>query len=217
MASGKLQVLCYKEEIEATLRTPGVGGVQLLDLHDFPGQGTALVGVLDPFWDSKPYVTAAEYRRFYNTTVPLARLLRRTWTSAETLTAEVEVAHFGAAPLANARPYWKVLAADGRVVAGGEWPVQTVPIGQGTKLGTVSLALEKLPAPTQYKLVVGLKGTAFENDWNFWVYPAGSPAPPADVLVTQSFDEAARQRLAEGGKVLLASGQLGIGNPKLCL
>ena len=50
MASGKLQTLCYKEEIESALRTPGMGGFQLLDLHDFPGQGTALVGVLDPFW-----------------------------------------------------------------------------------------------------------------------------------------------------------------------
>ena len=51
MASGKLQTLCYKEDIEAALRTPDFGGFQLLDLHDFPGQGTALVGVLDPFWN----------------------------------------------------------------------------------------------------------------------------------------------------------------------
>ena len=51
-ASGRLQTLCYKADIEAALRTPGFAGFQLLDLHDFPGQGTALVGVLDPFWDS---------------------------------------------------------------------------------------------------------------------------------------------------------------------
>ena len=74
LASGKLQTLCYKEDIESALRTPGMGGFQLLDLHDFPGQGTALVGVLDPFWESKGYVTAAEYSRFCNSTVPLARL-----------------------------------------------------------------------------------------------------------------------------------------------
>jgi len=215
MASGKLQALCYKEEIEAALRTPGIGGIQLLDLHDFPGQGTALVGVLDPFWDSKPYITPDEFRRFYNTTVPLARLLRRTWTNSETLTADIEIAHFGAAPLENAKPYWRVLAADGKVAASGELPVQTVPIGQGTKPGQVSLALGKLPAPQQYKLVVGLKGTPFENDWNFWVYPAVPPAPSADVLVTDSFDEAARKHLADGGKVLLASGRLGAGNLKL--
>lgn len=49
MASGQLQKLLYKEEIEVMLRTAGLGGFQLLDLHDFPGQGTALIGVLDPF------------------------------------------------------------------------------------------------------------------------------------------------------------------------
>ncbi|MGZ3414391.1 MAG: hypothetical protein ACXWNX_12180, partial [Isosphaeraceae bacterium] len=32
-ASGRLQVLCYKEEIEAALRTKGEAGIQLLDLH----------------------------------------------------------------------------------------------------------------------------------------------------------------------------------------
>ena len=72
-----------------------MGGFQLLDLHDFPGQGTALVGVLDPFWDSKGYVTAEAFRRFSGATVPLARLDRRVFTTAETLEADLEVAHFG--------------------------------------------------------------------------------------------------------------------------
>ena len=53
LASGKLQTLCYKADIEAALRTKNFGGFQLLDLHDFPGQGTALVGVLNPFWKEK--------------------------------------------------------------------------------------------------------------------------------------------------------------------
>ena len=61
MASGKLQAALYKEEIESALRTPGFGGFELLDLHDFPGQGTAFVGVLDPFWESKGYITAEAF------------------------------------------------------------------------------------------------------------------------------------------------------------
>ena len=91
MASGKLQALCYKEEIEAALRTEGFGGFQLLDLHDFPGQGTALIGVLDPFWDSKPYVSPGEFRRFCYQTVPLARMSKRIWTTDETFAAQVEI------------------------------------------------------------------------------------------------------------------------------
>ena len=113
MASGKLQALCYKEEIEAALRTPGFAGFQLLDLHDFPGQGTALIGVLDPFWDEKGYITAAEFKRFCAPVVPLALLDRRYWTTDETFTADVRIANFGAAPLVNARLDWRLVAEDG--------------------------------------------------------------------------------------------------------
>src|SRR6476646_2280349 len=64
--SSHFQFECYKEEIEANLRTPGLSGFQLLDLHDYLGQGTALVGLLDAFWESKGYVKAEEFRRFCN-------------------------------------------------------------------------------------------------------------------------------------------------------
>ena len=65
-ASGKLQALCYKADIEAALRTPGFAGFQMLQLHDFPGQGTALVGILSPFFKSKGYITPEEFRMFCN-------------------------------------------------------------------------------------------------------------------------------------------------------
>jgi hypothetical protein len=103
-ASGRYQLECYKEEIEANLRTPGLAGFQLLDLHDYTGQGTALVGLLDPFWEPKGYATPAEFRRFNSETVPLARLTKRVFSTDETLDAEVEVAHYGTAPLTNAAP-----------------------------------------------------------------------------------------------------------------
>ena len=73
--------------------------VQLLDLHDFPGQGTALVGVLDAFWDEKGYVDAEEYSTFCNSTVPLVRFPKMNWLNNERLSAPIEVAHFGAEPL----------------------------------------------------------------------------------------------------------------------
>src|SRR5699024_9994610 len=85
LASGKLQVLCYKADIEAALRTPGFGGVQLLGLHDFPGQGTALVGVLNAFWEDKGYVTGEEYSQFDNSTVPLVRLPKMIYMNNENL------------------------------------------------------------------------------------------------------------------------------------
>lgn len=201
-ASGKYQLECYKEEIEANLRTPKMYGFQLLDLHDYLGQGTALVGLLDTFWQEKGYVKAAEFRRFNSQTVPLARLYKRVFRSNEPFDVETEIAHFGEKPLEKAIPYWKIVDSNGKIVANGELQAKTVPIGKNFPLGKVSVDLSKLAAPNEYKLVVGLKNTAFENDWNFWVYPSRvSDAEPKDVFITHSWDEA-EVKLNAGGKVL---------------
>jgi hypothetical protein len=203
LASGKLQTLCYKEEIESALRTPGMGGFQLLSLNDFPGQGTALVGVLDPFWESKGYVSATEFRRFCNSTAPLARMDRRVWTTADTLTADVEAAHFGPAPLEGAVAVWRLVGPDGRAVAEGRLPPRTIPVDNGVALGRVQIDLRTVPAPRKYRLVVGLEGTPFENDWDGWVYPAAVKVSPSEgVLVVDDLDDKALAELEAGSRVL---------------
>jgi hypothetical protein len=201
-ASGRFQLAAYKEDIEANLRTPGLGGFQLLDLHDYLGQGTALVGLLDAFWEEKGYVTAPEFRRFCNETVPLARLRKRVFTNNEKLTAEAEITHFGASALLQATPYWKIVDGRGAIVAQGEWQALDVPIGKGAALGRVEADLSELPAPAAYKLVVGLRGATAENDWNFWLYPSATDkAALPGVSVTSDWDEA-EAKLRDGGKVL---------------
>ncbi|HEY6803191.1 MAG TPA: sugar-binding domain-containing protein [Pyrinomonadaceae bacterium] len=252
LASGKFQVECYKEEIEANLRTPGLGGFQLLDLHDYLGQGTALVGVLDPLWGPKGYVTAEDFRDFCSPTVPLARLKQRVFTTADRFAVDVELAHFGAQPLENVKGVWRIVG--GEVELSGEWNPTSVPIGKNFQLGKIGVDLTKLPAPREYKLIVSvgptrffgstdrkvnpgpgvIRGqTYFENEWNFWVYPA-KPAvaeqrsvdshhafdcPPSrstDLLITNSWDEA-EAALAKGGKVLFSprNSDLGWTSPPL--
>jgi hypothetical protein len=207
LASGKLQTLCYKEDIESALRTPGMSGFQLLDLHDFPGQGTALVGVLDPFWDDKGYVTAKEYHRFCNSTVPLVRLDKRVFTSDETMKCDVEVAHFGPAPLANAVPTWKLINDRGSALAQGQLPAQTIPVDNGIALGSFSIplsAIASLRSPQKLKLVVGLHGTPFENDWDIWVYPSQVNTQPSQAMtVTDHLGPETITKLNSGEKVLL--------------
>jgi beta-galactosidase len=201
-ASGRFQVACYKEEIEAILRTRGMSGYQLLDLHDYLGQGTALVGLLDTFWESKGYATPEEFKRFNGETVPLARLTRLVLTSSDKLDVPVEIAHYGQRALPAARPYWKVQDGAGKTVAEGMLATTDIPVGKNTALGRIAASLAALPAPGQYKLVVGLQGTAISNDWNFWLYPDQVKSEePAQVLVTHAWDEA-EQRLAQGGSVL---------------
>ncbi|MFO7167640.1 MAG: glycoside hydrolase family 2 TIM barrel-domain containing protein [Chloroflexota bacterium] len=202
-ASGKLQTLCYKEDIESALRTPGFAGFQLLDLHDFPGQGTALVGVLDPFWESKGYVTPEEFRRFCNSTVPLARLSKRYWRQSETFTAELDVAHFGPQALAGAVTSWRLAGDDGAVVASGTLGPADIPTGAVTRLGTISASLASAAPARRYRLVVSVSGAEAENDWDIWVFADRLEAQePGNVLVTDSLD-AALARLGEGGTVLL--------------
>jgi hypothetical protein len=119
MASGKFQTLLYKQEIEAALRTPGFGGFALLDLHDFPGQGTAPVGVLNALWQPKGYVTAEQYRRFCNDVVPLARMKKRIFTDDETLDVIVDVASYGPRDLHDRAIQWVLRKASGRFAAEG--------------------------------------------------------------------------------------------------
>ena len=217
-ASGRFQVACYKEEIEASLRTPSYSGYELLDLHDYLGQGGALIGLVDAFWEPKSYVGPDEFRQYCNTTVPLARLKDRVFTTADTLKADVEVAHFGSAPLIGAKPQWQIVSASGKIVANGSWPARAIPRGKNIPLGTISADLSKLAAPARYTLVVELHGAStFRNEWKFWLYPAKVDySIPGDVVVTTSWSQA-ETHLATGGKVLFhpLAADLDSTNPKL--
>ena len=93
-ASGRLAAILYKEEIERAMKTRGISGFQLLDLHDFPGQGTALVGLLNAFWESKGVANATEFRQFSAPVVPLARFPKAVYKNNELFTASIEVANY---------------------------------------------------------------------------------------------------------------------------
>jgi len=204
VASGKLQVLCYKAEIEAALRTKGMGGFQLLDLHDFPGQGTALVGVLDPFWDEKGYVTSQEYSRFCNTIVPLIRMKKMIFNSREDFVASAEIANYGESELSNIAPEWKIFDASGKRLSEGTLTVQNIPIGNAIKLGDIRQSLNNYKTPAKYsiELTVGI----YTNSWDFWVYPYefNEPLSGNDIKVVRTLDEEAITFLNNGGKVLLS-------------
>ncbi|HTB62828.1 MAG TPA: glycoside hydrolase family 2 TIM barrel-domain containing protein [Opitutales bacterium] len=197
-ASGSFQLECYKEELEANLRSPGVAGFQMLDLHDYLGQGTALIGVLDAFWNSKGYVTPAYFRQFAGPVVPLVRLTKRVFTTTDSLSASAEIYNYGESPLPGSMPVWKIVNAAGKTVASGAMDKLDIKIGKNIPLGQIHADLSTLPAPAAYTLVVGLDGTQIANSWNFWVYPVTINADvPKDVLLTDSWPEA-RAALAAG-------------------
>lgn len=202
MASGKLQTLCYKADIEAALRTPEFAGFQLLDLHDFPGQGTALVGVLDAFWDSKGYVSAEEFSRFCNTTVPLARMQKLTYTNKDTLNAALEIAHFADKPIKNATINW-ILSDGNKEVAAGSF-TKDINLGNNNPIGNISLPLNNCSSPQQLKLTAEVKETGSANDWNIWVYPSNPmAAKPENTIVTSTWNTQIIKELEAGKNVIL--------------
>ena len=159
MASGKLQALCYKHEIEKTMRTPDYAGFQLLALNDYTGQGTALVGILDAFFDEKGYIDAPAFRRFCSPTVPLARIPKFTYTNAETFRADIEVSHFGPTPLTNAEITYIIQDTYGKVYTRGIINRKDIPIGNLYSLGHVEFPLTDIDTPRKLNLEVRIEGT----------------------------------------------------------
>jgi len=204
MASGKLQEICYKEEIESALRTPGFGGFQLLQLHDFPGQGTAPVGVLDPFFDPKPYHDVDRFRQYSGPTVPLVRLDRRTYTTDARLSGSVDVYHYGPDDLTEQPVRWRLMTADGTVYDEGLVTKQTLRTGGLRRVGTLSTSLDEVEAPQKLTLVVDLPQTEFRNRWDVWVYPEQvRTAAPDQVMITRSLNENTLENLSQNKNVLL--------------
>jgi len=204
-ASGALSAICYREDIETALRTPGMAGFQLLDLQDFPGQGTALVGMLNVFMESKGLITPVAWRKFCCETVALLRMKKYTWTTDETFMGRVQVAHYGPADLPDARVTWTATGSDGQTPAAGAFDPVTIEQGKVCEVDMFSLPLGDIVAPQKLKITVAIEGTKYRNDYNIWVYPPKvDTSVPKGVVVTESFTAAAtKKHLASGGKVLL--------------
>jgi hypothetical protein len=201
-ASARFQLTQYKAEHEAMLRTRGYAGYQLLMLNDFTGQSEALVGVLDPFWESKGIVGIAEVRSWNAPTVVLARFPKFVWTSDEVFRAQAEVAHFGAADVAGSDLAWTLAKTDGETIGRGQQTVPLAVAGKVTPLGEITQSLSSLKSATALRLDVKFAGA--QNQWNLWVYPARGEEPePAGFLVVKGLDEESLKTLRRGGKVLL--------------
>ncbi|MGQ7944690.1 exo-beta-1,4-galactosidase [Flavobacterium sp. WC2509] len=202
MASGKLQALSYKFTMEKALRTPDYAGYQLLSLNDYPGQGTALVGILDPFWDPKPYINNVEFKEYSNSTVPLAEIKKFVYTNDESFSAAIEISHFGKEKL-NKNINWKITSENGNVFKKGTFPSTEINFGLN-KIGAIeAVELNSITVAQKLTFTVAIEGTSFKNHWEFWVYPKTLPEIKSEVYYTDILDTKAEDILKSGGKVYL--------------
>jgi len=203
ISTGKLQTLHYKSQIEALLRTSKWAGYQLLGLNDFSGQGTALVGPVNVFWESKRYTSAEEYRRFQGPVVPLALFDKRVLTTNETLDVVLQVAQYGAQDLLNQSVVWTLTSSDGQTIDSGK-TVENLPRGGLHDAGHIQANLAAIKAPEKLTLTVSLEGTSYTNDWDFWIYPTPQlEQAPNNVIVAQDLDDKTLAALHRGATVCL--------------
>jgi len=201
-ASGQLAVALYREEIESALRTPNMGGFQLLDLHDYTGQGTSTVGILNSLWESKGLITPEEFRSSCGPVVALARLAKRTWTNTDQFQATLELSNYGPSDLPDLRTIWRLQDSHGRIYASGEFE-HAAAQGELTAIGEITADLSPVQKATKLRLNVETLGST-SNSWDLWVYPEEKAMPaPEGISLIRSLDKAAIDKLQAGGTVLL--------------
>lgn len=201
-ATGELARIGYREEVEAAMRTEQLSGIFLLGMQDFPGQGTALVGMLNSHLQPKPFDFARPeaFRAFFTDQIPLVLLPKYTYENTESLQAEIRVANYGK----------QALNGDLRCRFTGQdfdWEIclernLVCPPGELTHAGMLDYPLAAIEEPVRLTLTVSI-GSA-SNCYPVWVYPPVKPVCPEGILETRHFDDRAKAKLKAGGTVYLS-------------
>lgn len=228
--SGKLSVACYKEELEAAARSKLVAGYQILDIQDFSGQGTALVGILDAFMDNKGHVTPDEWNEFCSDGILLAQFNSYIYKAGDTMSADMAIRYYNPQKLAGAKLHYELAkitdygidASDRKNAGKGKPYTIEAPAVSGSidipdgiiglhQLGTVTLSIPSSDTSAAYMLTLSVPGTAMKNHYEIYAYaetapdvlevPAITCSETNEVIVTSCFDEA-EKALADGKRVL---------------
>lgn len=200
-ATGAHTVLQYKEVNEALLRTATSGGFQLLGLSDFPGQGSAFVGILDAFWESKGLITPEKYRESCGPIVLLARFPKRTYTNEEDFVVKLGIYHFGPETIRKGQLLWELKAENGNIVKKGKLTHREIPFSTVDSLGKVRIPLVEMASAGKYTFKATIAGTVC-NEWDIWVYPSHRQAESEGYKYVRQWDKA-KELLRQGENVLL--------------
>jgi len=198
-ATGRWAVDCYKADMEYCLRTPGFGGYQLLDIKDYPGQGSALCGILDAFMDSKGIVEPSDFKGWNSPVVPMAVMDSYCWNSTDTLKFAVRISNYTEDDYRNPVS-WTLKSEDGAFVRSGEIDDVDVWNGDVVNVGDVAVALNEIDAPKQLRLT--LETGDYHNYYNLWVYNNNN-VYQKKCIIQDSLDSKTLKMIEQGGAVVL--------------
>lgn len=203
-AGGELKLASYREETEAVLRTKSMSGIILMGLQDYPGEGTAYVGMMDSHFIPKPYSFAdpKRFAAFFRDTLPIVRLTRFTYEYGETLEAHVYFANYGKKDI---RSGMKVTLASDKIVFEHSTKEKNVSQGSVTPFPLLKIPLEGERFDTEtagkYSLTVSVGGIS--NSYPIWIFPSVIPVCPDSVYETDTLDRKTVEVLEGGGSVFL--------------
>lgn len=192
-ASGLWSVKLYKADIEMDLRTRNMAGFQLLDIQDYPGQGSAFVGILDAFMESKGITTPEEWRQWCSPVVPLLEMKKFCFEDGEKIQAKVKVANYGGSSLKGKKLKWH-LAEDEGVLNIFSYDEGLVDVGELNGVFHVQ-------QPTKLLLTLNIEGTEARNSYELWVYPKKA-LEKKGVIIAKDLNQEVVKVLEKGGKVL---------------
>ena len=192
-ASGLWSVKLYKADIEMDLRTRNMAGFQLLDIQDYPGQGSAFVGILDAFMESKGITTPEEWRQWCSPVVPLLEVEKFCFEDGEKIQAKVKVANYGGSSLYGKKLKWKIGDAEG-VMNIFTYDEGLIDVGVLDE----EISVDK---PTKLLLTLNIEGTEARNSYELWAYPKKA-LEKKGVIIAKDLDQEVMKVLEKGGKVL---------------
>ena len=210
IASGLWSLQLYKQDIEMDLRTKNMAGFQLLDLQDYPGQGSAYVGILDAFMKSKNLCTEREWRQWCAPVVPLLIADRFCFTNEEGIHAWIQIANYSGESLNGKTLHWELTAQ-----SIGAAPVSSgkiiIPSAEGLyNAGELRIDLSAFDKPTQLQLCLTIEnteyfGVPYHNTYDLWVYPSWSDLSKLEsqVIITNELTEKIVKQMETGKSVLL--------------
>jgi hypothetical protein len=200
--SGKLAVACYKEELESAFRSKKLAGFQLLDLQDFSGQGTALVGVLDAFMESKGLISPEEWRNFCSDAVLMAKFDKYNYVAEESFDAHIELSYYRNIPLHSSKLLWE-LKDSNNVYENGDLYVSNIDNENYIDICDISLKMPKVTFMKKLTLSLKMEGTDIEKSYDLWVYPKEIAIDNTGVNIFHDLSEKAISLLENGQDVVL--------------
>lgn len=218
-ASGAWAVELYKADIEMDLRTRNMAGFQLLDLQDYPGQGSAYVGILDANLHDKGYVSPERWRQWCAPVVPLLVADSLCWAEDDTLRMNVQIANYSGQSLAGKRLRWTLEAMHPSSNDAQSTDMEgtlSLPDGEGLidvgmlpcncvaeVLRRVRTAVGKDWRRASLRLTLSVMGTSYRNSYQLWCYPDDNlEKAKQGILITRQMTDDVVKRLEQGARVL---------------